>query len=346
MSLIERPARQTRTVDVILPSGQQGVCNVDWVPSPFLPSPTLMSPPTTPTRLPQELVDTIIDELKNNVASLRVCSLVSKPWVHRSRKHLFEFVHLPTCLLRKWLERIPASSVSPLDPHHHVRSLFLQPTAASAPFCVPEAFVDHLSSFTQLSNLVIISSFLEEWTGAFSDGLLVTKYFGGFAKSLRCLELSRVYLNMVALKALLDVFLHLERVLIFSPIMVDEEIKSVGGFQYLQGRRSVAKAGASGATVAPKCTPIRLVDSIVLLLPPTELVVGLANLPLHCREFVLTEECDYVGDTFNVLLNSVGPTLESLAVQNTLDRGESSFPCNICISAHDGRTFARLNDHS
>ena len=42
------------------------------------------------SRLPQELVDTIIDELKNNGASLRVCSLISKLWVYRSRKYLHQ----------------------------------------------------------------------------------------------------------------------------------------------------------------------------------------------------------------------------------------------------------------
>lgn len=278
-----------------------------------------------PARLPQELVDSIIDELKNDVASLHACSLVSKPWVHRSRKHLFGSVHLPICLLRKWLERIPAGPVSPLGPHHHVRSLSLQPTAVYAPFCVPETFVDHLSSFTQVSNLVITHGLREEWTDAFSDSLLVTRYFGGFGQALRSLELTRVYLDMVVLRALLGVFPCLEQLLIFSPMMVER----VGAPSHSRDHRSIVRAETSNAIVPPKWAPTRSLDTITLLFPPTELAAGLANLPLRCRELVLTEDCDYSGDMFNLLLASIGPTLESLAVQNTLDRGNRLFPTNV-----------------
>jgi hypothetical protein len=294
-----------------------------------------MSPFIPPTRFPQELVDSIIDELQNDVASLRTCSLVSKPWAHRSRKHLFESVHLPTCLLRKWLVRIPAGPVSPLDPRHHVRSLLLQPTTVSAPFCVPETFVGHLSSFTQISKLVVTSSLWEEWIDAFSDSLLVAKYFGGFGQALRTLELTRVYLNMVALEALLDVFVHLERLLIFSPIMLGEEMKSLGASPNVQDRRGSVKAGTSNALVPPKRAHGRLVDSVTLLFPPTGLVVGLTNLPLRCRELVYTEDWDYGGDMFNLLLDSTGPTLESLVIQNTLDRGNCFFLPQTCLSVDD-----------
>lgn len=308
-----------------------------------------MSPSATSTRLPQELVDSIIDELKHDVASLRVCSLVSKPWVHRSRKHLFESVHLPTCLLRKWLERIPARPGSPLGPHHHVRSLFLQPTVTYSPFCVPERFADHLASLTQVSNLIITNSLWEEWTDAFSDNLLVTKYFGGFGHALRNLELTMVYLNMAALKAMLDVFTRLEQLLIFSPIMMDKEIKSSDASSYLREPRSIVKAETSNGNriVSSEQGPARLVNNITLLLPPTELVVGLINIPLHCRELVLTEDCDYGGDMFNLLLNSTGPTLESLAIQNTLNQSNCSFSHFPCLPANDhGSVLVRLKYHA
>lgn len=299
-----------------------------------------MSLSAVPARLPQELIDTIIDELKNDAASLHACSLVSKPWVHRSRKHLFESVHLPTCLLRKWLERIPAGPVSPLGPHHHVRSLSLQPTAASSPFCIPESFVDHLSSFTQISNLVITSSVWGEWTDAFSDSFLVANYFGGFGQALRSLELTRVYLDMAALKALLDVFVRLERLLIFSPIMME-------AFPYLRDGKGVVEAETSSVGASPKSPRVRLLDVITLLFPPTELVVGLANLPLRCRELVLTEDCDYSGHMFNLLLDSIGPTLESLAIQATLDRGICFSSRRACLIVHGRcRIFVRLDGHA
>ena len=42
-----------------------------------------MSPSAASTRLPQELINSLIDELRNDVGSLRTCSLASKPWVYR-----------------------------------------------------------------------------------------------------------------------------------------------------------------------------------------------------------------------------------------------------------------------
>jgi len=153
-----------------------------------------------------------------NVASCHVCLLTKRTHRQHHRRAekrpqftlcmsaCFETVHLPNSHLRRWLERIPVNPVVPLDLHHHVRSLFLRPTAASASFCIPETLVGHLSSFTQVSKLIIMSSFCGEWTDAFSDRNTVTKYFGGLRQSLQALELTRVYLDMVALIAFFDLF--------------------------------------------------------------------------------------------------------------------------------------------
>ena len=295
-----------------------------------------MSSSATSTRLPQELVDTIIDELKNDVDSLRACSLVSKPWVYRSRKYLFATVNLPTFLLRRWQKRIPANPAESLDPQRHVRSLSLYPATPSAVFCIPETFIDHLSSFTQVTKLIITSSLWEEWTDAFSNRILVAKYFGGFGQALRKLELARVYLNMVALEALLEVFPQLEEVLIFSPMMVNEEVKSVEDFPHLREHRSIAKAEESPNAVVPcKPTTIRWVDSVTLLFPARDLVVGLTNLPLHCRELVLAEDFPHGGDTLNLLLDSTGPTLESLVIRSTFNRGNHIFSYRVDVSVPD-----------
>ncbi|KAF9555927.1 hypothetical protein CPC08DRAFT_642177, partial [Agrocybe pediades] len=39
--------------------------------------------------LPQELVDLIVDQLRDNPSVLATCSLISWAWVPRSRHHLF-----------------------------------------------------------------------------------------------------------------------------------------------------------------------------------------------------------------------------------------------------------------
>jgi hypothetical protein len=43
-------------------------------------------------RLPQEIVDYIIDLLRNQTRTLIQCSLVSKSWVPRTRKHLLRTI--------------------------------------------------------------------------------------------------------------------------------------------------------------------------------------------------------------------------------------------------------------
>lgn len=297
-----------------------------------------MSPSATSTRLPQELIDSVIDEFRNDAGSLRICSLVSKSWVYRSRKHLFATVHLPTCLLRKWLERIPTNPITLSNPHSQVRSLSLQPAVPCTPFCIPKAFVGHLSSFTEVSKLAIASSLWGEWTNAFSDPALVSEYFGGLGRSLRKLELTRVYLNMVVLKTMLDVFPQLEHILIFSPMMVNEDAKDPESFPHLRERRTAAEAeGLPNPVVPCKEAPIRWVDSVALLFPPRELIVGLAGLPLCSRELVLAEDSDYGGETFNLLLESTGQTLESLVIRNTFDRGNHPLPHRISTSVPDQR---------
>ncbi|KAF9647951.1 hypothetical protein BDM02DRAFT_3065508, partial [Thelephora ganbajun] len=42
--------------------------------------------------LPQEILDLIIDHLRDEPDMLKICCIVSKPWVQRTRKHLF--VHI------------------------------------------------------------------------------------------------------------------------------------------------------------------------------------------------------------------------------------------------------------
>lgn len=47
-------------------------------------------------RIPQELVDKFIDELKDDEKSLLGCSLISRCWVARSRHHLFQRIIFPS----------------------------------------------------------------------------------------------------------------------------------------------------------------------------------------------------------------------------------------------------------
>lgn len=52
--------------------------------------------------LPQELVDLIIDDLQDDMDTLRQCSLVSRGWVQPSSAHLFHSLRWPSCTHSAW----------------------------------------------------------------------------------------------------------------------------------------------------------------------------------------------------------------------------------------------------
>jgi len=75
---------------------------------------------TTMSNLPCELLDHIVDLLYNSQTfgrippELRDCSLVSKSWVPRTRRHLFADIHFQTAKrLESWKKAFPDPSTSP-----------------------------------------------------------------------------------------------------------------------------------------------------------------------------------------------------------------------------------------
>jgi len=74
--------------------------------------------------LPPEMLDLIVDHLHDQPATLRVCCLVSKSWVPRTRTHLFAHVRLTSRFpFGSWAKAFP----DPLNsPAHHTRSLTIQ----------------------------------------------------------------------------------------------------------------------------------------------------------------------------------------------------------------------------
>jgi len=75
------------------------------------------------TYFPPELLDYVINLLHDEPATLRNCCLVSKPWVPRTRKHLFTYVQFDTKEdLESWKKTFPDPSTSPA---HYAKTLFL-----------------------------------------------------------------------------------------------------------------------------------------------------------------------------------------------------------------------------
>ena len=77
-----------------------------------------MAPP-----LPPEMLDLIVDHLRDESTALKSCCLVSRSWIIRARRHLFariEFRDSRTSTLESWMKTFPNPSNSPA---HHTRSL-------------------------------------------------------------------------------------------------------------------------------------------------------------------------------------------------------------------------------
>ena len=73
--------------------------------------------------LPPEILDHIVDLLRDGTPALRSCCLVSKSWIPRTRKHLFAYVAFDTVKdLQSWKDTFPDSSTSPA---HYTKTLFV-----------------------------------------------------------------------------------------------------------------------------------------------------------------------------------------------------------------------------
>ena len=84
------------------------------------------------SRLPPELLDHIVDLLHDTEYALKDCSLVSKSWVPRARKHLFANITFSSAKsLQSWKERFPDPLSSPARYAHTLSVTFVLATTAA-----------------------------------------------------------------------------------------------------------------------------------------------------------------------------------------------------------------------
>ena len=120
------------------------------------------SKPTPPTsakskiatvpRIPQEIIDKILDHLStcaDSTLSLKSCALVSKPWVPSSRRHLFHNALFNPSDTVKWLKTFPVPEESPA---RHVRHLFFSIGKYDD---VPEEFFEHIPWLTNVERVTL-----------------------------------------------------------------------------------------------------------------------------------------------------------------------------------------------
>ncbi|KAF9647359.1 hypothetical protein BDM02DRAFT_2704204 [Thelephora ganbajun] len=75
--------------------------------------------------LPQEILDLIIDHLRDEPRTLKNCCIVSKAWVQRAQKHFFAQInfHFPSSSISRWRDAFPDPTNSPA---HHARTLSIR----------------------------------------------------------------------------------------------------------------------------------------------------------------------------------------------------------------------------
>ena len=185
-----------------------------------------MAPPGSP-EIPQEIIDEVIDLCSREKKTLKACSLISRAWVYRTRKHLFSKLTLTDKTLPAWCSVVvtptsgtpsaehahphatcPSPSYTPSLLSSHVTSLhlaFTYPQTPSNPF--EEALLradTHFTAFINLNSLTLSAiSFIA------LQSATIRACFGPFAKSVRELKLSVCSLDG-KFSAFLKMFTHLE----------------------------------------------------------------------------------------------------------------------------------------
>ena len=100
--------------------------------------------------LPQEILDLIVDLLREEPDSLRACCLVSKQWVHRTRKHLFAHVEFPMPYhIKRWVKTFPDPSDSPAR-YAHSLSIRGAPVVTPVDMGAVDGWIHVFSGIVQL----------------------------------------------------------------------------------------------------------------------------------------------------------------------------------------------------
>jgi len=162
------------------------------------------------SRLPQELIDRIIDYVYDRI-SLRACSLVCSRWSPRSRKHLFAQVEFASISdLRRWCARIHPgpSGLSSLVEHLTLSESHLSPTLPSPSWLHSSILTDaapHLHSFSALRTLEA-----RRWRMTTDLISLVIHSLGSSIKNVTRLKLGNVTVQPSTLTMLIGHFPHLD----------------------------------------------------------------------------------------------------------------------------------------
>jgi hypothetical protein len=134
-----------------------------------------------------EVLDLIVDHLHDEPKTLKTCCVVSKSWIHRTRKHLFARVelHAQESHIELWKKAFPDPSTSPA---HHTLTLSIH----GIPIVTAGDADGWIRSFFDLVHLHL------EWIGPINDQLSLAP-FHGLSPTLRSLRLIGTSLEVLDL---------------------------------------------------------------------------------------------------------------------------------------------------
>ena len=140
--------------------------------------------------LHHDVLDSIVDLLQDDRIVLRSCSLVSKSWLPRTRRHLFKEIRLSaTSYLQSWKDTFPDSSASPA---RYTKLLSITcPQEIVATDTEEGGWLHAFSHITKLEiyDHTVVHSIVLQWD--IDESLIVSLVpLYGFFPALRSLELS------------------------------------------------------------------------------------------------------------------------------------------------------------
>ena len=246
--------------------------------------------------IPPEIIDLIVDHLHDRPTALRVCCLVSKSWVPRSRAHLFVHIKLTDGSVQSWLKAFPdpLNSTAP-----YTRTLMIR---GRWPFSDASSVVAGRIRAFPFHNLVQLSIHSESY-GSGGDRVSLVP-FHGLSPTIRSLRLALSPAQPSEVLGLICSF----------PILEDLELFVFGYWN-----------GVDGWT--PPSTSPRLTGSLQLhsmdggVDPITRRLLDLPNGP-NFTKIVLScadDERDFKSTTD--LVSGCSNTLESLDVSDYLRGG-------------------------
>ena len=245
------------------------------------------------TGLPHEVLDLIIDHLHTEPATLKSCTLVSKSWVPRTRKHLFDRVEFDSeygPFLESWMKAFPDPSTSPA---HHTRLLAFRTYPVIS--AKATAIIAHLRSFRHITRLEMITS-------GWNDHRLSFVPLHGLSPTLKSLSL---HYELVPLSEILNLICSF-------PLLEDLALSHYGLY------------GHTGWRDIPSTSP-KLSGTLALDSEHPSITRGLLSLPngLHFSKITLLRSVEDAELTMEVV-SECSDTLESLNIRYSHWRAFSS----------------------